>query len=614
MSLVNRWYQILNIFEATPTIDQQSLCQYLKTSKATVRKNIQLLNNELQDIAFISFDNQFYRLDILNHSRYQEILAGELRYESDFNSASKRSAFILKTLFASEANVTIAELSEILNVSRGTVGNDLNKVREILAEYKGEIVGVPNKGLHLSGDNTQLALLYCHYILDYFPIEKIDLDLEERLLAYANSMGLNNEASLLLIRAVETVLSMYQFNRRIIQPIDFYTNFVDEEAEFSTLISMLEEVLEIDFNAFEVEFLSFPLNVYNQEDRLSKSYTSHFIPLVFDVILNEVYATFAIEIDQEKMYEDIKFHLHYLVNRLATHTELNDVFLEALSERYPLSHEVAKVAGHVVSELIGHSISDSEIDYLTIYFEMAINEPLSVENKEVAVVCHTGRGTAKMIEQHFKRALGSHVKVVSLAAHQLSVHSLNRYFAIFTTIPLRIRDIKVPVVYINNLFDESLIREEWYRLERNNQLEIKKLTLELQDLVYEDNYYGYLTKMSSYLWKLKLVDADFSFRIFERENLQSTIFDQGIAMPHAIQTRSDQIILNVGRIKSENSNNNKVELIFMIGIPESENEEIESSLITIYDFIFKVANSQALKTRLKTISENQDLIKMILET
>lgn len=144
MALVDRWYDILNILEANPNMTRQELEHNLGTSRQTLKKNIKLLNKELEDIAVITLDNQKYNLLIIQFDEYEKILSGKLKRESDFNSSSKRIAYILKKLIETDIPITIDDLSEALTVSRGTVSNDLKSIRQVVQPYEVEIAGITN--------------------------------------------------------------------------------------------------------------------------------------------------------------------------------------------------------------------------------------------------------------------------------------------------------------------------------------------------------------------------------------------------------------------------------------------------------------------------------------
>ena len=203
LALVNRWYSILNILYLTPKIQLATLARLLNVSKVTVKNNIRLLNNELGETAKIIFDNGYYVLNIIDSKRFNEILSGEFRFKSDFNSVSKRQAFILKTLLESQSTVKISELSLDLNVSRGTVENDLISIREELKKYSLNLVGVPNKGLKIVGSDSECALIYCNEIMNYFELEILSPLFVEKLDKIYEDMGIGYEIRDLSLRTIK---------------------------------------------------------------------------------------------------------------------------------------------------------------------------------------------------------------------------------------------------------------------------------------------------------------------------------------------------------------------------------------------------------------------------
>lgn len=90
MALVDRWYEILNNLYMHPKISQAEFEAGLKTSRQTLKKNIQLLNQELGGIASITLEDKVYHLTIKDFAAFKKILAGKFRQDTDFNSSNKR--------------------------------------------------------------------------------------------------------------------------------------------------------------------------------------------------------------------------------------------------------------------------------------------------------------------------------------------------------------------------------------------------------------------------------------------------------------------------------------------------------------------------------------------
>lgn len=117
MALVDRLYDILNILQVHSSISQQELENSLQTSRQTLRKQIQLLNQEMSDIASIVLENRKYKLIIQDYDAFEQIANGALKQGTDFNSTNKRQAYILKQLVESYTPVLIDDLASQVMVS-----------------------------------------------------------------------------------------------------------------------------------------------------------------------------------------------------------------------------------------------------------------------------------------------------------------------------------------------------------------------------------------------------------------------------------------------------------------------------------------------------------------
>ena len=215
MALVGRLYNILFILETQPDISQQELEQILGTSRQTLKKNIQLLNKELKDVAEITLDNHRYSLEVINIEEYDKILSGKLKKESDFNSSSKRIAYILKRLIEQANPIIIDDLSEELMVSRGTVTNDINALRKLVESYDIEIIGTPNKGLEISGEEINIRLIYINIVLEYFLMEHMDEDRRGRFLRTFKELQVPKQAISLLLKVIDTTVFRIEQKRNL---------------------------------------------------------------------------------------------------------------------------------------------------------------------------------------------------------------------------------------------------------------------------------------------------------------------------------------------------------------------------------------------------------------
>jgi len=168
MAFVNRWYQILDLLITHKDISIIDLQKKLSSSSKTVKSSIDLLNEELIGIAKIVQRKKSYSIEVEDAEEFELILAGKLKKETDFNSASKRVAFILKQLIEEKSFILIDDLSEALGISRSTVYNDFRMLKKLLKPFDTEVVGTPHRGIQIKGSEFNLRLLYIYYVQDYF--------------------------------------------------------------------------------------------------------------------------------------------------------------------------------------------------------------------------------------------------------------------------------------------------------------------------------------------------------------------------------------------------------------------------------------------------------------
>lgn len=612
MALVGRWYNILYILESNSYISQEELGNILGTSRQTLRKNINLLNKELEGIAVVELVDRKYHLEVLDLTSYERVLSGSLKIKSDFNSASKRVAFILKRFIEAEESITIDDLTEELMVSRGTVANDISTLRDLVEEYDVQIIGVTNKGLEIIGNEFNLRLLYINVVSDYFNVDWISETTKNDLIQKCIEANVPKRAISLLIKVVNTVIMRISHRNNLTEEIKYYDNFVKGTNLFDSLIMLIELDCNVTLSNLEKDFICYPLNIYNQGNIEGKRYNFEAISSQFEMMIDKIQGLFLIKFDKVKLYEDIKKHIAHLINRSIMRVKSVDILMNEIESKYPISYSMSNVAAAVLSNIIESPIPKVEVGYLALYFEMAISRSEEKSNKDIAVICHTGYGTAVLIKRQLQRVLGDNVTVTTFSQSEVNENILNEYFAVFTTIPLRVEGLEIPIVQLSMIIDENYVREQWEKIERTQVVNREEIEVVISNLDNQISYIENLNLMISDLEENKLCDMEFRKRILEREELKSTVFDEGIAIPHAINKKNENIIINIGRFSKPYTSNDKViDVIFMIGIPESTSANTEKVLLEIYDFFFVVASNDEVKQALFEAEKPDDIKKII---
>ena len=613
MTLVNRWYQILEILVAQRKVGLDDLRLELDVSMYTLQKTIDQLNEVLDGDIQIKQSDDWLILEVYDYARLEDIMVGRLRKESDFNSSNKRSAYLIRRLLQASTPLLIDDLAEELGVSRTTINKDLKRVKELAAMYQISISGKPNHGLEVDGTEFNLRLLYIHHVYDYFDSVTLTDETLTFLKNIYQSFKIPRKTQELFTKVISITVARIRRKRHLTKPIPYYTNELTHSNIIEKLIFEIELTYHISLSQYEIDFLSFPLNTQFISDLNYQSVFSMDLLQIYQDSIKHVKKTLLVNFDDEKLFVEMHTHIKFLFNRLIFRVQINDIFHGEIKNKYPLAFEMATVMGNKLSEVFKFRVELSEISYMALYFEMILRENNEIVSKkqQVAVVCTTGRGTAAMISRQLTRVLGDEISITQYSEEDFDSNVNDNYFVIFTTIPLKLEQLKSPVVHITNLFDDKWLREEWQKINFYHQKYLKTIELTFMPLSGKTNYQDYLSIMIRDLKQRHLVDEDFEKRILERENKQSTVFGNQVAFPHTINKLNKKTVLMFGLVQPPlKTKNGWVEFIFLVAIPNQISEQKEAELLELYDDIFRVANDDGLKDALRQVQEENDFISI----
>ncbi len=612
MAVVNRWYRILELLVTQQRLTLEEMRSDLNVSLSTLQKSIEQLNELLDSDLQIKQEGQLVRLEVYDYRRLEDILAGSLRKESDFNSSSKRTSYLIKRLVRSSQPLLIDDLAEEIGVSRTTVNKDLRQVKELAEAYQVNILGRPNRGLEVSGSELNLRLFYIHHVYAYFDSDSLTEESQSFLEDLYQTFKLPKKTQELLTKVIAITIARLRRQQQLQQPIAYYTNELADSDLVHQLIYHIEMNYHLSLSQYEQDFISYPLHIQYIDGLPYRPSPSRELLALFQKMVQKVKETLLVTFNEESLYVEMHRHLKFLLHRLIFHVQANDIFHGDIPNKYPLAFEMAKVAGQELQQSFGYQLAISELSYLALYFEMALREEESekqLRTRKIAVVCTTGRGTANMICRQLRRVLGQEISISQYSEEEFNPLEDDDYFAIFTTIPLKLTGLKSPVVHLTNLFDDQWLQDEWKRVNRYHQKNLETITLKFIRLSDEASYQAYLEKMVASLEKEGLVDSQFLNRTLDRELQQSTIFGNGIGFPHTINQKEGQTILMLAVLDPIHQEGaEQVEFIFLVAIPQQVEGQMEAELLELYDDIFRIASDSSLKGGLKKVMTEAEFL------
>ena len=612
MAVVNRWYRILELLVTQQRLTLEEMRSDLNVSLSTLQKSIEQLNELLDSDLQIKQEGQLVSLEVYDYRRLEDILAGSLRKESDFNSSSKRTSYLIKRLVRSSQPLLIDDLAEEIGVSRTTINKDLRQVKELAAAYQVNILGRPNRGLEVSGSELNLRLFYIHHVYAYFDSDTLTEESQSFLEDLYQTFKLPKKTQELLTKVIAITIARLRRQQQLQQPIAYYTNELADSDLVHQLIYHIEMNYHLSLSQYEQDFISYPLHIQYIDGLPYRPSPSTELLALFQKMVQKVKETLLVTFDEESLYLEMHRHLKFLLHRLIFHVQANDIFHGDIPNKYPLAFEMAKVAGQELQQSFGYQLAISELSYLALYFEMALREEESekqLRTRKIAVVCTTGRGTANMICRQLRRVLGQEISISQYSEEEFNPLEDDDYFAIFTTIPLKLTGLKSPVVHLTNLFDDQWLQDEWKRVNRYHQKNLETITLKFIRLSDEASYQAYLEKMVASLEKEGLVDSQFLNRTLDRELQQSTIFGNGIGFPHTINQKEGQTILMLAVLDPVHQEGaEQVEFIFLVAIPQQVEGQMEAELLELYDDIFRISSDSSLKGDLKKVMTEAEFL------
>lgn len=614
MGIVNRWYDILKLLLAHDQLTAEDFKKNFSLTPHTLKNSIHLLNEEMVGIAHIHQDKNIYTLQIFDFQELDNIMSGSFKRESDFNSSTKRIAYLLRKLILDPGYHVITDIAEELSVSRNTVNSDLKTARFQLKEYNVEIESLTSKGIRLTGEVFNKRIVYFNLVQDYFNYRFIGPSSIDKLYTLQERYQVNKDTMTMLIKGIDIIVGSIKLGDYLKEPIAFYSNHMENTELFHELIHFVETEFNMTLSHYEQDFLSFPLNL-NNINRLShklETGEASYLPEIFHNMLDRIRQSFMLDIKREYLYSEMSIHLLYLINRSMFHVKPNEMFFGELEKKYPFSYEVAKVAAQSISNDINRKIYTAEIDYLTLYFEMTLRRTKQNISLNVAIISNTGHGTANIIRRQIERIVGDGTNFTQFSEDNYHEADLSQFFVIFTTIPLQEEPEAVPIIRIANIFSDQWLSDQLQKVKATNTKLIDSMLFDLYHLDTNQDYLWNLTFMIDALQQEGIVDEEFKERIIQREQNQATTFDNGIAFPHAINNKSQNITLTIGVCSQDYTvGKESINLIILLAVPEQLTDENETKLFELYDIMFRIANESTFKEDIYDMFEKSDFIEYI---
>ena len=629
----NRAADILYVLGHKSGVTVAFIAEKLGVSERTIRNDIRQINDDLEGSAVIEGSQGRYTLRIFDPEQYRKAFDKICNIDGVFGTPRGRQNYVFGELMRADAPLLTDELAYEMNVGRTTLISDLKRLREEIEPYGLSIVGKTSKGMILQGKELDIRTyvletcfdaLYDDYPLDRDIKELVQAELTRK--AFEKQVGRQFERYLLLM------MDRFLTGHFIGKLTDAYYNLTANGEFFNVnkLIDQIGGILHVDFPVEEKIFAFLPIAGMRTPADLGSVQEMELdatIGPLSEKIMAQIKTELDISIDPKDFAEEFAYHLMFMLNRLRFKIHQPNAILEELKTKFPLAYEMSGIAARVIEKDQGLKVNQDERGHLASYFGVFLEENHLGQRRpfRIAVICGTGRVTARLISVQLKRIVDSQVQIKTLSDTAASPELLEGFDVILTTVELPFKPSK-PVIRIREIFDEKELKQKLEKARYWEQVDIPVLDSNryIMSSLLDENKVFFFEKGRSYIDALGemieiltdegYIDEGFGDRLAEREEKGTMVFDNGVAIPHGIQTANDRMLLAMGIFEEPAKHKgHEVRVIFFMALPEQSDMD-DMLMIRVYDELLEISRNTDMLDAISRAQNYQELLRVLYKS
>lgn len=624
----NRICKILQILEHKRSASLDYLEKKLDVSTKSIKNDIKELNEIFDGNALIQLKLGKYKLYVIEQDEFEKIKENLYLHDDFFNSPKKRMAYVIKKLMNSEKPVLTEDLAYEMSIGRTTLVGDLKKARELLSKYNIKIVGKTNTGLVLQGEEIDIRIFVIENLYEeIYKDHDLDYDVQETLNKIFTEMNLDSSTKSQIKKFLTVLIDRLVNGHPISMLNETYEDLIyTKQIKIANDISdRLEELFGLTIPDNERVFMTLPIvgmRTPMDIDRVKNlEITDEVINLVLDII-ELIKLEMDITITPGNLLDEFTYHISFMLNRLKYGIKIKNPVLDEIKEKYMVPYKLAEIAKMLIEDRTKKKVSKDELGFLAVYFSVFISENTYEQNKicSIAIICGTGKITARLIAAQLRKIVDIDTKLDMFSDSQVNKEILDKYDLVLSTIKFEC-DTITPIIHLKEIFDENQLKNKIESVRYTEKLDIpmlqgmESLVLSLLDeekffvLDRNKSYTENVDFMIDSLYEAGCVDEGFKERIHIRESKSTMVFDQNIALPHAINYETEKIVFAIGVFSDEDKKkkSDDLKVVFLLAIPDSD-EKDDSVLVKIYDEIIAIAKDKEIVENISKVKDYKELL------
>lgn len=624
--------QYLILYNNPIKIDE--IAQYLQVSTRTIRNDISDINEMLSDdMAYIEHTrNEGYSLVIKNFESFNNLL-----YDLDsvsvrpdqLETADKRIKHLVIKLIYANDYISLDDLAESVYVSISTLLNYLKNIRELIEEYDLVLENKSNIGYKIKGEEknkrTCLADLIAGDIAQqsvFFSQEQLsmfsEIDLEE-IRSIINKHINNNVIKLSDMNQKYLILHFALMISRLKNntPIgDFEID--DKDLRVNSLLNDILKDIENEYHleipAGERSFLY--THLIKKSSTKLEIINDAFVKKSVNGIIDYLNIRFGYDLRQDEiLYNDFINHFTSVLAVKHYNLTTRNPMLTEIKKNFPFEFEVALMATNQVFSNTGISFSQDDTSYVALHLRASLERNYSNRKRKVNVilVCGSGVSTTRLVEARLENEFGNYIQIIKrISFSDYLENNLVYHDMIISTIPLPIKSVEKPYVYLRMPFEQS---DFVYLRKLVDDFYSSKVISKYfdNDLYFSnskvENKEDILRLLCKNLEMKNLVSEEFYDSVLKREGLASTLIYDGVAIPHPLDAYSKQTKIVVANLNKPVKwhDNLKAELILLLAISEEDKNEMN----ILYEIFIDLINNQNQLKKAKKADTLEQFLKLL---
>lgn len=597
-------------------------------------------------------------IDTINHLYEAELIESHLRYGYHLNqnifrsldieleetipqTPQERCVYIIQELLFQRTEIDIIDLQNQVYVSGYSIDNDIKRIKKMIEPYEDLKLVRSKSFIHLEGSEESKRKLYK---------ELLAAETKGNFLNMNKLASLYKDFNLLEVKSTldDTILKYHFHIREMAMPLlmmhigiaierIIHRNFVVTDRKNPELMKSVEYKIAEEF--FHQVAKRIRIEVVEDEifllalllmGKRSSEYTGNQIKIEnrqYDVnevvigLLADIYTIFDIDFRKDvDLQVGLQMHLQSLIERQLTNVQVDNVYLQEIKKKYPLVFEMGVRAGKYLEEVTNLTINENEIGFMALHLGSAYDRSSASGKYRVLMIYPNDQALSKLCAQKVETRFSERLEIIEHMSffEEAQVEQIQPDL-ILTTLPLQ-HNLNIQTVQISlfvNFDDESRIFHALNALDRiRSRKDFENMIIHLikPQFFYTDiserTPEDLIRYMCDQLQKEDFAPEEFKTSVLQREDMSSTSFAYGFAIPHTLNVAAKQSCLSVAILKEPMSwGDFEVQLVILLAIKDEDRKLLR----VFFDWLSSVVSNSSKFANLLETRNHEEFIKKILE-